>query len=225
LRTIDNQGEPNDDLGVPDDDIKDPDAFRSLEDLVNALMFPPKNHVNPKDAQGNVMHDRVQVRLNWVKQTVSEKHFIFDPVKGRSVLRNDSKIRTHGRLYGLPKRYFDFLCANELEPSSFKSSRDLVWMTKEEFVKVCVLSNDIVKLFLTNRGRLSDLVLSDGVAHRTGARRRVGRASQIFILSFGPYASLSTYSPCFNSLLFLHKNYVLPFNTIQNTFTIECRTQ
>jgi hypothetical protein len=104
-------------------------------------MVPPKNQHKSKDAKGKVMQDRVQVRLDWVKKTVSEKHFIFDENKGRSVLRNDSKIRTHGKLYGLPKRYYDFLCGNDLDPSVLKETRDSVWMTRHEFVKVCRLSH------------------------------------------------------------------------------------
>jgi hypothetical protein len=148
VRSIDNQLEPNDDLGVPGDDIKDPDAYRSLADLIDALMVLPKSHNKPKDAKGNVMQDRVQVRLDWVKKTVSEKHFIFDENKHRSVLRNDSKIRTHGKLYGLPKRYYDFLCGNELDASEFKESKDLVWMTREEFVQVYLLANKSVDVLL-----------------------------------------------------------------------------
>jgi hypothetical protein len=149
VRTIDHQLEPNDDLGVPGDDIKDPEAYRELTDLVDALMALPKNHNKPKDAKGKVMQDRVQVRLDWVKKTVSEKHFIFDESKGRSVLRDDSKIRTHGKLYGLPKRYYDFLCGNDLDPSVFKDTRDPVWMTKQEFIKVCLLSDHEVDVLLT----------------------------------------------------------------------------
>jgi hypothetical protein len=134
---------------VSGDNITDPDAYRSLAELVNLLMDPPKNQIKPKNGQGNVMHDRVQVRLDWVKRAVSEKHFIFDPAKGRSVLRNDSKIKTHGKLYGLPKRYYDFLCGNELDSSSFMGSRDFVWMTREEFVKVCVPLSFRFELLLT----------------------------------------------------------------------------
>jgi hypothetical protein len=157
VRTIDNQPQPHDDLGVPGDDIKDPEAYRELTDLVDALMALPKNHNKPKDAKGKVMRDRVQVRLDWVKKTVSEKHFIFDENKGRSVLRNDSKIRTHGKLYGLPKRYYDFLCGNDLDPSVLKDTRDSVWMTNQEFVKVCLLEHRCFGILLITYRRPTEL--------------------------------------------------------------------
>lgn len=97
---------------MPIDDIKDPLAYRTVNSLVIIIMYPGKGMLHPEDKHGNTMHDRVLIRLDWVKRVVSEKHFVFDPAKCRSVLRDDSKIRTHGRLAGLPMRYYDWLCEN-----------------------------------------------------------------------------------------------------------------
>jgi hypothetical protein len=123
-------------LGVPDDNIKDPLAYRTLNDLIITLVYPPAAHLYPKDKHGHMMHDRAQIRVDWVKKTVSEKHFIYDLAKSRCVLRADSKIRTHGMQYGLPKRYYDWLCSNELDTSVFKGNgRYMVWMERADFFR------------------------------------------------------------------------------------------
>ncbi|EAT88582.1 hypothetical protein HBI56_042980 [Parastagonospora nodorum] len=134
-RTIENQGEPDDDLGMPNDDIKDPLAYRTVDNLVALLMYPGKGMLYPEDKHGNTMHDRVLIRLDWVKRTVSEKHFIFDSAKGRSVLRGDSKIRTHGRLAGLPMRYYNWLCGNDIDESFFRGYKEQLWLWRVGFVR------------------------------------------------------------------------------------------
>lgn len=99
---------------------------------------------------------------------MSEKHFIFDPARGRSVLRADSKkIRTHGKLYGLPKHYYDWLCGNEIDTSVFKGNgRDLVWIESR------VLQAGLNKKEVTGRKGLEiDLKNKEG---RLGAFRKEG---------------------------------------------------
>jgi len=120
---------------MPNDDIKDPLAYRTLDSLVSLLMYPGKGMLHPEDKNGNTMHDRVMIRLDWVKKVVSEKHFVFDPVKGRSVLRDDSKVRTHGRLAGLPPRYYDWLCGNDIDESVFRNYREQLWLSRVDFVR------------------------------------------------------------------------------------------
>ncbi|KAJ4370742.1 hypothetical protein N0V83_005263 [Neocucurbitaria cava] len=140
-RTIDNQGEPDENLGAPDDDIKNPLAFRTLEEIVQKLLNPPARSWQPTDNTGMVLQDRVCLRLDWVKSIVSEKHFIFDPARSRSVLRNDSKIRTHGLAYGLPRRYWEWLCGREVSNSPYKVSKDTLWISRVEFHRVTLASS------------------------------------------------------------------------------------
>ncbi|KAH8731540.1 hypothetical protein GQ44DRAFT_805479, partial [Phaeosphaeriaceae sp. PMI808] len=137
---IHGQGEPNDDLGAPGDDIKNPGAWRTLDSLVAALMAPSKSAYNVKDSLGNVMHDRVLIRLEWVKKTVSEKHFVLDSVRGRSILRYDSKLRTHGKIYGLPPRYYDWLCGETVDTTYLGMNRDCLWISRHDFVRVRIPS-------------------------------------------------------------------------------------
>jgi hypothetical protein len=132
IRTITNQGDPDPQLGAFDDDIRDPTAFRDISTLVAALLKLPNSSYRAKDGRGIVRPDRVIVRMAWVKQVVSEKHFIFDPAKGRSVLRGDSKIRTHGLEYGLPKRYYGWLCGEEVDGTEFYVGRDVMWLALSE---------------------------------------------------------------------------------------------
>jgi hypothetical protein len=119
VRTIDNQGTPDPALGAEDDDICDPDAHRTIQDLVKILMNPHKSAY--KDAS-------VIIKMEWVKRVISEKHFIFDPSKHRSVLRNDSKIRTHGLQYGLPQRYYEWLCGNQVSKTFGGVGTDFVYI-------------------------------------------------------------------------------------------------
>ncbi|KAH7073106.1 hypothetical protein BKA63DRAFT_492425 [Paraphoma chrysanthemicola] len=135
LRTFDKQGEPDDDMGAPGDNIKDPDAWKTCEDLVNRLMNLPNAMKNPKGPGGENMQDRVMIKLDWVKKTVTEKHFIFNPALNRSVLRNDSKLRTHGKLYGLPNQYHEWLCGIEVT-GAIIVTQNALWMARSDFKKV-----------------------------------------------------------------------------------------
>jgi hypothetical protein len=134
-RTFDNQGEPDDNLGALGDNIKDPDEWKSCNYLVGQLMSLPNAMKFPKGPGGEVMQDRVMIKLEWVKKTVTEKHFIFNPAMSRSVLRNDSKLRTHGRMYGLPKQYYDWLCGNAVYGAIF-TTKDALWMARSDFKRV-----------------------------------------------------------------------------------------
>ncbi|CAO2648766.1 Nn.00g097150.m01.CDS01 [Neocucurbitaria sp. VM-36] len=140
-RTINNQGEPDVNLSAPDDDIKDPLAFRSMEEIAQKLMSPPARSWAPTDHTGRVLHDRVCIRLDWVKSAVSEKHFIFDPAKRRSVLRNDSKIRTHGLAYGLPRRYWEWLCGRDVSNVPYKVTKEMLWISRVDFRRVAFPSS------------------------------------------------------------------------------------
>jgi hypothetical protein len=70
----------------------------------------------------------IMIKMEWVKRVISEKHFIFDPSKHRSVLRNDSKIRTHGLQYGLPQRYYEWLCGNQVSKTFGGVDTDFVYI-------------------------------------------------------------------------------------------------
>ncbi|OAL53415.1 hypothetical protein IQ07DRAFT_360124 [Pyrenochaeta sp. DS3sAY3a] len=123
-------------LGAHDDDITTPHAFRSISACVSLLMAPPKRAYAPISARGDVMLDRVHIELGWCKRVVSEKHFVWDAGRRRSVLRGDSKIRVYGLAYGLPKRYHEWLCGGEVSNTPFMVSRDALYISKEEFVRM-----------------------------------------------------------------------------------------
>ncbi|KAH7077400.1 hypothetical protein FB567DRAFT_596568 [Paraphoma chrysanthemicola] len=127
-------GEPDDDMGAPGDNIKDPDAWKTCEDLVNRLMNLPNAMKNPKGTGGEIMQDRVMIKLDWVKK-VTEKHFIFNPAMSRSVLHNDSKLRTHGKLYRLPNQYHEWLCGSEVT-GDITVTQNALWMARRDFKKV-----------------------------------------------------------------------------------------
>ncbi|KAI8936085.1 hypothetical protein NX059_007584 [Plenodomus lindquistii] len=128
-----NQGSPNDSLGVPGDDISIPDAYRSIDSLVTALLQPPPKAWRPQDKDGKNYKNCVRIDMQWVKATVSEKHFFLDHTLGRSVLRQDSKVRTHGVQYGLPKAYHSWLCGDEVMTGRYKVTREQLWMGREDF--------------------------------------------------------------------------------------------
>jgi hypothetical protein len=75
-----------------DVDITDPHVPPTVSTLVYKLLDPPKNSfVASKDGTQSV-----KIPLVWLKKTLSEAHFEPNKALGRSILRADSKVRTHG---------------------------------------------------------------------------------------------------------------------------------
>lgn len=73
-------------------DISDPYAWPSARELARKLLDPPRQAYS-------VHHKRtgfIQIQLRWVLRTVGEPHFRNDKTLSRSVLKENSKLRTHG---------------------------------------------------------------------------------------------------------------------------------
>ncbi|KAF2876165.1 hypothetical protein BDV95DRAFT_614898 [Massariosphaeria phaeospora] len=132
--TFENQGPPKPLL--PDDNVTDPTAFRTVNVLVTKLLDPPYNCVDPI-VGGVKMAGRVKIELAWVKRTLTEAHFITNPTLGRSVLRNDSKVRTHGLAAGLPVGFYHWLCGN-MEPNRHSMELNTYWAMKSEFQRTAL---------------------------------------------------------------------------------------
>ncbi|KAF2831876.1 hypothetical protein CC86DRAFT_280253, partial [Ophiobolus disseminans] len=137
-RTLTNQGDPDPNVGAFDDDIRNPLAHRTCAELVTLLMQFSHNSWRAKDKSDAVQHDHVLVRFYRVKQVISKKHFIMDQSKGRSVLRNDSNLRTHGLGYGLPRRYYDWLCGWAVDGREFGVGRDFLSLPIRDTVRTTV---------------------------------------------------------------------------------------
>ncbi|KAF2003526.1 hypothetical protein P154DRAFT_405346, partial [Amniculicola lignicola CBS 123094] len=92
-----------------DEDIKDPNAWRTVDDLVTRLLDPPRESY-PGPHPGHNFEGMIRIRLQWVKGAVGEQHFRLDTTLGRSVLNDESKLRTYGVEAGLPPMYHKWLC-------------------------------------------------------------------------------------------------------------------
>jgi hypothetical protein len=98
-RTITNQGAPDAKLGRRGGDSITRDGWRSCSTLVDLLMATL--HRKPH---------YVVIELQWAIAQLGEIHLIHHPDLGRSVLKDNSKVRVFGLQEGLPKRYWEWLC-------------------------------------------------------------------------------------------------------------------
>lgn len=74
------------------DNITDPNAWRSVNELVRLLLHPPYNVATNHEWSDKA----VRVNLRWVMRVIHEGHFRYNADAGRPVLRDDSKLKTHG---------------------------------------------------------------------------------------------------------------------------------
>jgi hypothetical protein len=74
-------------------DVSDPNAYPTVDDLIVKLLDPPNSSYFTSDNTGMQM---VRVKMTWIKGKIGEAHFEYSKEQGRSVLRQTSKIRTHG---------------------------------------------------------------------------------------------------------------------------------
>jgi len=101
------------------------EAWRSCAQLVQELLSPPQSAYTASDRYDKVILDCLAIQFRRVQGVLSEKHFVNDPAHGMSVLRKDSKLRTHGKLYGPPKRYYDWLCEMDADNREYMVTRDV----------------------------------------------------------------------------------------------------
>jgi hypothetical protein len=129
-RTITHPGNPDASLGRPGEDSISRNGWRRASSLVAALITPPhkSDYVVNKP-------DHVVIDMAWVKSVLGEIHFIHDPSLGRSVLRQDSKIRVFGLQEGLPERYWKWLCGQNVEKVPWYANSRTLEMDKREFVR------------------------------------------------------------------------------------------
>ena len=83
-----------------DPSISGPLDWPSVTELVQKLLDPPHSCFPKNYKSVNIGHegkkDQIRLTLHWCKSKIGEQHFVNDPVLSRSVLRADSKVRTHG---------------------------------------------------------------------------------------------------------------------------------
>jgi hypothetical protein len=75
-------------------EISDPAAYPTIHDLVARLLTPDFRASAFEEHHGQP--GRVIISLRWVQSRVGERHFVNNRALGRSVLTQESKIRTHG---------------------------------------------------------------------------------------------------------------------------------
>ncbi|KAF2280786.1 uncharacterized protein EI97DRAFT_454031 [Westerdykella ornata] len=109
-------------------DISDPYAWPSARELARKLLDPPRQSYP-------VHHKRqgfVVIQLRWVLRVVGEPHFRNDSNLSRSVLKENSKLRTHGLAAGIPEGYWRWLCGNR-EGRPTGPDRSEYWIPENEF--------------------------------------------------------------------------------------------
>ncbi|KAF2463516.1 uncharacterized protein BDR25DRAFT_383571 [Lindgomyces ingoldianus] len=79
---------------VEEPDVTDPYSEPTVKELVKTLLDPP-HHAYSKPG---VVPNTVKIDMHWVMGRVTEKHFVRNKELGRSVLKDNSKIRTHGQV-------------------------------------------------------------------------------------------------------------------------------
>ena len=73
-------------------DITDPKMPPTIDELVDKLLDPPATSY--PGHHGHV--GSIYIHLGWVQKKIGEPHFVNDKELSRSVLKPNSKIRTHG---------------------------------------------------------------------------------------------------------------------------------
>lgn len=101
------------------------DAWVSISELVDKLL-----------ENKPIKKGRITVKLQWVMAETGEIHFIHDPGQGRSVLRQDSKIRVYGLEAGLPKRYWAWLCGEKVESRKYAANQRLLEIPVKDWKRV-----------------------------------------------------------------------------------------
>jgi hypothetical protein len=73
-------------------DVTDPNAWPTVDELVDKLLDPPRqSHEIHHGRKGTII-----IRMTWVVKTIGEPHFENNRFISRSVLKQNSKVRTHG---------------------------------------------------------------------------------------------------------------------------------
>jgi hypothetical protein len=73
-------------------DITDPNVWPTIDELVYKLLDPPRQAYDRYHGRHGIMI----IRLSWVIKTLGEPHFENNRFISRSVLKQTSKVRTHG---------------------------------------------------------------------------------------------------------------------------------
>lgn len=81
--------------GIPNDNVTDPNQYRTVDELVSLLLDPPRRCKNPI-FRGQRQVGKVRIDMQFVQHILTEAHLRQNVGLGRMVLKDESKVRTHG---------------------------------------------------------------------------------------------------------------------------------
>ncbi|KAF2793098.1 hypothetical protein K505DRAFT_338105 [Melanomma pulvis-pyrius CBS 109.77] len=84
--------------GIPNDNVTDPDQYRTVDELVRLLLDPPRRCKNPIFRSQRQV-GKVRIDMQFVQSTLTEAHMRQNVELGRMILKDESKVKTHGQVY------------------------------------------------------------------------------------------------------------------------------